>query len=60
MIEFEVDGVSYEEVFMTAPNLVPHAILGINSLKENSVVINLNEGRFKTRRDISDSEHKFF
>jgi len=60
LIEFETDGVSYEKVYMIAPNLVPDAILGINFLKENNVVINLTEGRFKTRRDGSDCEHKFF
>ena len=60
MIEFEMDGVSYEQVFMIALNLVPDVILGINFLKENNVVISLTEGRFKTRRDGSDCEHKFF
>jgi hypothetical protein len=58
--EFEIDGVSYEQVFMIAPNLVPDAILGINLLKENNVMINLSEGSFKTLRDGSDCEHKFF
>lgn len=48
LIEFEIDGVSYEQVFMIAPDLVPDAILGINFLKENNVVISLTEGRFKT------------
>ena len=51
MIEFEIDGVSYELMFMIAPNVVPDAILRINFLKENNVVMNLNEGRFRTRRD---------
>jgi hypothetical protein len=60
LIEFEMDGVSYEQVFMIALNLVPDAILGINFLKENNIVINLTEGRFKTRTDGSDCEHKFF
>ena len=60
MIEFEIDGVSYEKVFMATPNLVPDTILGINFPKENNVVINLTEGRFRTRRDDSDCEHKFF
>jgi hypothetical protein len=60
LIEFEINGVSYEQVFMIAPNLVPDAILGINFLKENNVVINLTERSFKTRRDGSDCEHKFF
>jgi hypothetical protein len=45
---------------MIAPNLVPDAILGINFLKENNVVINLTEGSFETRRDGSDCERKFF
>lgn len=36
---------------MTAPNVVPDAILGINFLKENNVMINLTEGRFKKQRD---------
>jgi predicted aspartyl protease len=49
LIEFERDGFSYEQVFMIAPNLVPDAILGINFLKENNVVINLTEGSFKKR-----------
>jgi hypothetical protein len=44
---------------MIAPNLVPDAILGINFLKENNVVINLTEGSLKTRRDGSDGECKF-
>ena len=60
LTEFEIDGVSYEQMFMIAPNLVPDAILGINFLKENNVVINLTESRFKTRRDGSDCEHEFF
>jgi hypothetical protein len=60
LIEFKIDGVSYEQVFMIAPNLVPDAILGINFLKENNIVINLTEGHFKMRRDGSDCEHKFF
>jgi hypothetical protein len=60
LIEFEIDGVSCEQVFMIAPNLVPDAILGIHFLKENNVVINLTEGSFKTRRGGSDCEHKFF
>ena len=33
LIEFEIGGVSYEQVFVLAPNLVPDAILGINFLK---------------------------
>ena len=45
---------------MTAPNLVPYAILGIDFLKENNVVINLTEGSFKTRRDGLNCERKFF
>jgi predicted aspartyl protease len=49
LIEFEIDGVSYEQVFMIAPNLVPDAILGINFLKENNVVTNLTEGRSKCK-----------
>jgi predicted aspartyl protease len=60
LIEFEIYGVSYEQVFMIAPNLVPDAILGISFLKENNVVINLTEGHFKTRKEGSDNEHKFF
>jgi len=58
--EFEIDGVSYEQVFMIAPNLVPDVILGINFLKENNVVFNLTEGRFRRRRDGFNCEHKFF
>ena len=60
LFEFEIYGFSYEQVFMIAPNLVPDAILGINFMKENNVVLNLTEGRFKTRKDGSDCEHKFF
>ena len=60
LIEFKIDGVSYEQVYMIAPNLVPVAILGINFLKETNVVINLTEGCFKTRRDGFHCEHKFF
>jgi len=60
LIEFDTDGVSYEKVFVIAPNLVPDAILGINFLKENNVVINLTGGCFKTRRGGFDCEHKFF
>jgi len=45
---------------MIAPILVPDAILGINFLKENNVLINLTEGRFRTRRGGSNCEHKFF
>jgi len=45
---------------MIAPNQVPDAILGTNFLNENNAVISLTEGRFKTRRDSSDCEHKLF
>ena len=48
------------QVFMIAPNVVPDAILGVSFLKENNVVINIIEGRFKTRRGGSDCEHKYF
>jgi predicted aspartyl protease len=30
LIEFEIDGVKYEHVFMISPNLEPDALLGIN------------------------------
>ena len=60
LIEFEIHGVSYEQVFIIALNVVPNAIFGIKFLKVNNVVINLTEGRFKTRRGGSDCEHKFF
>jgi len=40
VIEFEVEGVSYEQVLMIAPNVVPDAIFGINFLKENSHKLN--------------------
>jgi len=60
LIAFEMGGFSYEHVFMIVPNLVPDAILGINFLKENNVVINLTEGRFKTRSDGSDCQLKLF
>jgi len=58
-IEFEIDGVSYELVFMIAPNLASDVILRITFLKENNVVINLTEGSFKTPRDGFNCEHKF-
>jgi hypothetical protein len=58
LIEFEIDGVSYEQVFMIVPNVVPDAVLGISFPKENNVVINLTEGRFKTPRNGSDCERK--
>ena len=58
MIGFEVDGVSYEQVFMIAPNVVPVAILGVGFLQENNVVINFSDGRCKTRKDGSVCEHK--
>jgi len=60
LIDVEIDGVSNEQVFIIVPVLVPDAFLGINFLKENNVVINLSEGRFETRRDGSDCEHKFY
>jgi len=60
LIEFEIDGVSYELVFVVAPNVVPDAILKINFLKETNVVMNLTEGRFRTRMDGFNCEHKFF
>jgi hypothetical protein len=60
LIEFERDGVSYEQVFMIALNLVPDASLGIHFLKENNVVINLTEGHFKARKDGFYCENKFF
>jgi len=59
LIGVEIDGVSYEQVFMVAPNVVPDAILGISFVKGNNVVINLTEGRFKTRKDGSDCECKY-
>jgi hypothetical protein len=60
LIYVEIDGVINEQVFIIAPVLLPDAVLGINFLKENYVVIDLSEGRFKTRRDSSDCELKFF
>ena len=48
MIEFEIDGVSYELVFVVAPNLVPDAIVKINFMKDTNVLMNLTEGRFRT------------
>ena len=45
--------------YLISPNLVRDAILGINFLKENNVVINLTEGHFMARRDFSDCENKF-
>jgi hypothetical protein len=44
---------------MIRPNPVPAAILGINFLKVNKVVINLTERRFERRRDGPNCEHKF-
>jgi hypothetical protein len=38
LIGFEIDGVSYEQVFMIASTVVPGAIFGIRFLKENNVV----------------------
>jgi hypothetical protein len=60
LVEFEIDGFSYEQVFMLAANVAHGAILGINFLKENNVMMNLTEGRLKTRRDGSNCEHKLF
>jgi predicted aspartyl protease len=60
LVEFKINGFSYEQVFMIAPNLVPDAILGVNFLKENNVVIDLTEGRIKARKGGSDCEHEFF
>jgi hypothetical protein len=60
LIEFQIDGVSFEQMFMIASNLVLYAILGRDFLKENNVVINLTEGSFKTRRDGLNYERKFF
>jgi hypothetical protein len=59
LIEFAIGGVSYEQVFMIAPNLVPYAILGINFLHENNFEMNLAKGSFRTRRNGSDYERKF-
>ena len=38
---------------------MPEAILEINFLRKNNVVINLAEGRFEMRRDGSNCERKF-
>jgi hypothetical protein len=38
LIGFEIDGVSYELVFMIAPNVVPGAILGISFIKVHNVI----------------------
>ena len=54
LIEFEIVGVSYEQVFMIAPDVIRVVIVGINFLKENNVVISVAEGHG------SDCEHKFF
>jgi hypothetical protein len=40
LIGFEIEGISYEQVFMAVCNLVFDAILGINFLQENKFVIN--------------------
>jgi hypothetical protein len=55
---FEIDGVSYEQVFVTAPNLVPDAVLGIHFLHEKNVEINFAEERFRTRKNGSNYEHR--
>ena len=60
MIGFEIDGFSYEQVFMIAPNLVPDVILGINFLQESKVMINLAERRFETRRYNYNCGHNFY
>jgi hypothetical protein len=59
-IGFEIAGVSYEQVFMTVSNLVPDAVLGINFLQENIVVINSAERRFDTRLYSSNCEHNLY
>jgi len=53
---FEINDFSYEKIFMTVTNLVLDAIIGINFLRENKVVINLAERCFETRWYSSDCE----
>lgn len=52
MIELEIDGVSYKQVFMMGLNIQPKAILGVRFFNELNFVIILAEERFKTRRNI--------
>jgi hypothetical protein len=58
-IGFEIDGASYEQVFMAVCNLVLDANSGINFVHENKVVINVAERRFETRSYSSDCERNF-
>jgi len=60
LIEFEIDGVKYEQVFMILPNLEPDAILGINFLQENDVMIDVARKCFRARKGEEDCTHSFF
>jgi predicted aspartyl protease len=59
LIEFEIDGVKYEQVFMISPNLEPDTILGINLLQDNDVVIDVTEKCFRTRTGEVSCTHSF-
>jgi predicted aspartyl protease len=60
LIEFEIDGVKYEQVFMISPNLEPDAILGINFLQDNDAVRSVTEKCFRTRKCEVSCAHSFF
>jgi hypothetical protein len=59
LIEFEIDGVKYEQVFMVSPNFEPDAILGINFLQDNDIVIDVTEKCFRTQKGEVSCAHRF-
>jgi hypothetical protein len=60
LIEFEIDGVKYEQVFMVSPNLEPDSTLGINLFQDNDVAIDVTEKCFRTRKGEVSCAHRFF
>lgn len=60
LIKFQVEKDNYEQVFMVAPNLLTHVILGANFLNENDALLNFREGCIVMREGSVSRRHNFF
>jgi hypothetical protein len=59
LIQFKIDDVCLEQVFMIAANVMADAILGANFLTDNKVVIDFREKSFTTRQNNEVARHSF-
>jgi hypothetical protein len=59
LIQFKIDDVCPEQVFMIAANVMADAILGANFLTDYEVVIDFREKSFTTRQNNEVARHSF-